>query len=80
MSFIGSMTIRGVDIEDCGDGQTQRSFHVDAATLDYHYPDEYHEDLGEGEFFNLACQYLEDYVANVLGTDYANIDTWYPLR
>lgn len=51
-----------------------QAFTVEADTLEMYYPNEDISALGEFEFFELACLYLEDYVDGVESTEHAKID------
>lgn len=76
--MIKQMVLRNVDIVDEGDGQTQDQFCVDFETLEYTYPEQAKvARFSEREFFNLACQYLEEHVDRVSDTGSAKIDVWY---
>jgi hypothetical protein len=67
---IAYMHITNVEMED----DDWKSFGVYYEDLEVRYPDRYRNDFNDDEFFDLALEYIENYIDDVVSTDYAKLD------
>jgi hypothetical protein len=66
------MYIYNVEMENDEYGE----FCIEALDLKWQYGDRYSVDMDENQFFDLALCYLNEYVEDVVSTDFAKIDCW----
>lgn len=72
MSKIREMYIYNVEMEN----DQWVEFCVEALDLKWQYGDRYSVNMNENQFFDLALCYLDEYVADVVSTDFAKIGYW----